>query len=66
MDQGVIRALKAKYRSGIVKFYITYIEAKGGVPRIRVLDAMKFLVQALDRVKTRRPFTPVSGVKKVP
>ena len=50
MDQGVIRALKAKYRSGIVKFYITYIEAKGGVPRISILDAMKFLVQALDRV----------------
>ena len=28
MDQRVIRALKAKYRSVIVKFYITYIEAK--------------------------------------
>ena len=50
MDQGVIRALKAKYRSAIVKMYITYIEAKGEVPKISILDAMKFLVQAWNRV----------------
>ena len=41
MDQGIIRALKVKYRSEIVKLYITYNEAKGEVPRINILDAMK-------------------------
>ena len=31
--------LKAKYRSAIVKMYITYIEAKGEVPKISILDS---------------------------
>ena len=38
MDQGVIRVLKAKYRF------------KREVPGISILDAMKYLVQARDRV----------------
>ena len=36
--------------SEIVKLYITYIEAKREVSRISILDAMKFLLQAWDRV----------------
>ena len=45
MDQGVIRALKTKRRSSIVKLCITYLEANGEVPRISILDAMRILVQ---------------------
>ena len=45
MDHGVIRALKTKCRSSIVKLCITYLEAKGEVPRISILDAMRILVQ---------------------
>ena len=41
MDQGVIRVLKEGVTGG---------KLKGGVPRIRILDTMKFLVKALDRV----------------
>ena len=36
--------------SEIVKLYITYNEAKREVSRISILDAMKFLLQAWDRV----------------
>ena len=50
MDQGVIRSLKAKYRSAVVKLYITRIESGKELPKISILDAMKFLVQAWNRV----------------
>ena len=50
MDQGVIRSLKANYRSAVVKLCITRIESGKELPRISILDAMKFLVQAWNRV----------------
>ena len=50
MEQGVIRSLKAKYRSAVVKLYITRIESGKELPKISILDAMKFLVQAWNRV----------------
>ena len=50
MDQGVIRSLKAKYRSAVVKLYINRIESGQELPKISILDAMKFLVQAWNRV----------------
>ena len=50
MDQGVIRSLKAKYRSAVVKLYITRIESGKELPKISILDAMKFMVQAWNRV----------------
>ena len=43
MDQGVIRSLKAKYRSAVVKLYINRIESGQELPKISILDAMKFL-----------------------
>ena len=49
MDQGVIRSLKAKYRSAVVKLYITRIETRDELSKISILDAMKFLVQAWNR-----------------
>ena len=50
MDQGVIRSLKAKYRSAVVKLYINRIESGQELPKISILDVMKFLVQAWNRV----------------
>ena len=50
MDQGVIRSLKAKYRSAVVKLYINHIESGQELPKISILDVMKFLVQAWNRV----------------
>ena len=50
MDQRVIRSLKAKYRSAVVKLYITRIESGKELPKISILDAMKFLVQARNQV----------------
>ena len=49
MDEGVIRSLKAKYRSAVVKLYITRIETRNELSKISILDAMKFLVQAWNR-----------------
>ena len=49
MDQGVIRSLKAKYRSALC-LYINRIESGQELPKISILDAMKFLVQAWNRV----------------
>ena len=51
--------------SEIVKLYITYIEAKREVSRISILDAMKFLLQAWDRV-SMETISNVSGVQKFP
>ena len=50
MDQGVIRSLKAKYRSAFVQLYINRIESGKGLPKLNILDAMKFLVQSWNKV----------------
>lgn len=50
MDQGVIRALKAHYRSKAVQMYITAIESNSPVPNISILVAMDMFVAAWDKV----------------
>ena len=50
MDQGVIRSLKAHYRTKVVHKYLTRIELGKPLPDISVLDAMNLLVQAWDYV----------------
>ena len=42
---GVIRSLKAHYRTKIVKRYIASIDAKKGIPSINILNAMCILVE---------------------
>ena len=46
MDQGVIRCLKAKYRSQIVQRMIKAVEKKTPVPKISILSAMIMLRSA--------------------
>ena len=41
MDQGVIRSLKAKYCSRLIKRIIKAIDSNKDIPKINVLDAMK-------------------------
>ena len=65
MDQGVIRSLKAKYRSAVVKLYINRIENGQELPKISILDAMKFLVQAWNRV-TKDTVQNVLNVQEFP
>ena len=43
MDQGVIRSLKAKYRSRMTQQIIKAIDANKSIPKVNVLDAMKML-----------------------
>ena len=50
MDQGVIRALKAHYRSKAVQLYITAIEKNRPIPNISILVVMDMLVAAWDKV----------------
>ena len=50
MDQGVIRSLKAKYRSRLIKLIIKAIDSNKDIPKINVLDAMKLLTLSWDDV----------------
>ena len=50
MDQGVIRALKAYYRSNVVKRQIKFIDAGKEVPKINILEGMQILVKSWDAV----------------
>ena len=50
MDQGVIRALKAHYRSKAVQMYVTAIENNRPIPNISILVAMGMFVAAWDKV----------------
>ena len=43
VDQGVIRSLKAKCRSRLIKLIIKAIDSNKDIPKINVLDAMKLL-----------------------
>ena len=43
IDQGVIRSLKAKYRSRMIKQIIKAIDANKSIPEVNVSDAMKML-----------------------
>ena len=44
MDQGVIRSLKARYRTKVAQKMIKAIDGNKSLPNISVLDAMKMLV----------------------
>ena len=46
MDQGIIRALKAKYRSLAVQKLIAALEKKNPVPTISILSSMTMLEKA--------------------
>ena len=46
MDQGVIRSLKARYRTKVVQKMIEAIDNKNSLPTISLLDAIKMLVLA--------------------
>ena len=50
MDQGVIRSLKAKYRSRLIKLIIKAIDSNKDIPKINVLDAMKLLTLSWEDV----------------
>ena len=53
MDQGIIRALKAKYRSLAVRKLIAALEKKNPVPTISILSAMKMLEKAWNAVSNK-------------
>ena len=50
MDQGIIRSLKARYRTKVIRKYIAAVDAKKPLPKLTVLDAMTMLVAAWDGV----------------
>ena len=50
MDQGIIRALKAKYRSLAVRKLIAALEKKNPVPTISILSAMTMLEKTYNAV----------------
>ena len=49
-DQGVIRSLKARYRTKVVQKMIEAIDGNKSLPYVSVLDAMKMLVLSWDEV----------------
>jgi len=53
MDQGIIRALKAKYRSLAVRKLIKALEQKESSPKFSVLSAMIMLKKAWDDVSNQ-------------
>ena len=53
MDQGEIRALKAKYRSLAVRKLIAALEKKNSVPTISILSAMVMLEKAWNAVSNK-------------
>ena len=50
MDQRVIRSLKAKYRSKLIKLIIKTIDSNKDIPKINVLDAMKLFTLSWEDV----------------
>ena len=53
MDQGVIRSLKAHYKTMSIKKLIEAIEKKKPLPEFSVLDAMQMLDLAWGKVKPK-------------
>ena len=53
MDKGVIRSLKAKYRTKMVQKMIDAVDRKKLLPQISMLGAMKMLVLAWDEVSSK-------------
>ena len=53
MDQGIIRALKAKYRSLAVRKLILALEKKEPIPKFSILSAMYILKKARDAISNQ-------------
>ena len=53
MEQGVIRSLKAKYRTKVVQKMIDAVDSKKPLPQISMLGAMKMLLLAWDEVSSK-------------
>ena len=53
MDQGIIRALKAKYRSLAVPKLILALEKKEPIPKFSILSAMYMLKKAWDAISNQ-------------
>ena len=52
MDQGVIRSLKAKYRTNVVRKIIRSLEKNKTLPKISLLHGMQMLVSRMECVTT--------------
>ena len=50
MDKGVIRALKAFYRTNVVRRQIKYVDEGKTTPKINILQAMRMLVKSWDAI----------------
>ena len=50
MDQGVIRALKAFYRTSVVRRQIKYADEGTMTPKVNILQAMRMLVKSWDAI----------------
>ena len=50
MDQGVIRALKAFYRTNVVRRQIKYVDEGKTTPKINIVQAMRMLVKSWDAI----------------
>ena len=50
MDQGIIRSLRARYRTKVIRKYIAAVNAKTPLPKLTVLDAMTMLSAAWNGV----------------
>ena len=50
MDQGVIRTLKAFYRTNIVRRQIKYVDEGKATPKINILQAMRMLAKSWDAI----------------
>ena len=53
MDQGVIRSLKAKYRSFAVKKQILNLEENKELPKFSILTAMTMLLKAWNSIPNK-------------
>ena len=52
MDEEVIRALQAFYRTNVVRHQIKYIDAGRTIPKINILEAMRISVKSWDAVSS--------------
>ena len=50
VDQGVIRALKAFYRTNVARRQIKYVDEGKTTPKINILQAMRMLVKSWDTI----------------
>ena len=52
MDQGIIRSLKAQYRTIAIRKFVVAVDAKKSLPKFTILEAMNVLVIAWNNVST--------------